>query len=227
MDNLEGFIGRVKEKRLFHETVRTETLLLTPSMLSGFCPTLSRVSRRPARKHRMNCHLASLLFLLSVLGSACASSTGAVPKPFPMPTRPATPPDAAAPGGLLPSPGAFAIVATALQLRGTPYRNGGSDPDGFDCSGFTQYVYARHQIALPRETRDQFRAGRSINLGDVVAGDLLFFTTTEPGASHVGIALGPDEFVHAPSSNGVVRIERLSTPYWAQRYLGARRVTEN
>jgi cell wall-associated NlpC family hydrolase len=118
----------------------------------------------------------------------------------------------------------YALVGTALALRGTPYRNGGTDPNGFDCSGFTQYVFAQHGVALPREVRDQFEQGKSIKTGDLEAGDLLFFTTVAPGATHVGIAIGSDQFVHAPSSTGVVRVERLSTSYWSTRFLGARRV---
>ena len=60
---------------------------------------------------------------------------------------------------------------------------------------------------------------------ELEAGDLLFFTTVGPGATHVSIAIGCDQFVHAPSSAGVVRVERLSERYWAARYLGARRIT--
>ncbi len=123
-----------------------------------------------------------------------------------------------------PSADAYAVTGTALSLRGTPYRNGGSDPNGFDCSGFTQYVFAQHGIALPREVRDQYRLGTSVKPDQLVAGDLLFFTTTDPGASHVAIAIGGDEFVHAPSSTGVVRVERLGSSYWSPRFLGARRV---
>jgi cell wall-associated NlpC family hydrolase len=117
------------------------------------------------------------------------------------------------------------VVAAALSLRGSPYRNGGSDPDGFDCSGFTQYVYKRYGIALPRQVGDQFEIGTVVSLEDVMPGDLLFFTTVAPGASHVAIAIGGGAFVHAPSSTGVVRVERLATRYWATRYLGARRIT--
>jgi cell wall-associated NlpC family hydrolase len=127
------------------------------------------------------------------------------------------------------TPGAidgYALVGTALALRGTPYVNGGADPSGFDCSGFTQYVFARYGLALPREVREQYRVGKSIKAEDLAPGDILFFSTTEPGPSHVAIALGGDQFVHAPSSTGVVRVERLSSSYWSPRYLGARRVTQ-
>jgi len=118
----------------------------------------------------------------------------------------------------------YALVGTALSLRGAPYRNGGADPQGFDCSGFTQYVFAQYGMSLPREVRDQFEEGKSVKANDLTAGDLLFFTTVAPGPTHVGIAIGGDQFVHAPSSTGVVRVERLSSTYWSTRYLGARRI---
>jgi cell wall-associated NlpC family hydrolase len=118
----------------------------------------------------------------------------------------------------------YALVGTALSLRGAPYRNGGGDPTGFDCSGFTQYVFAQYGVTLPREVREQFHHGQSIESDNLAPGDLLFFATTDPGASHVGILVGGDEFIHAPSSTGVVRVEHLRAGYWSQRYLGARRV---
>lgn len=116
------------------------------------------------------------------------------------------------------------MIRTALNLQGTQYLWGGADISGFDCSGFTQYVFARHGLALPREVREQYLEGRPVSAREVRPGDLVFFTTTEPGASHVAIALGGDEFVHAPSSSGVVRIERLSSAYWSRRFVGARRL---
>jgi peptidoglycan DL-endopeptidase CwlO len=119
----------------------------------------------------------------------------------------------------------YALVGTALSLRGTPYVNGGADPRGFDCSGFTQYVFSQYGLSLPRAVREQFWVGRSIEAADLAPGDILFFSTTEPGPSHVAIAVGGDQFVHAPSSTGVVRVEHLSSSYWAPRYLGARRIT--
>jgi cell wall-associated NlpC family hydrolase len=170
---------------------------------------------------------AAVVFALSALTGACASSR-AVPRPFPVPSSTAgnaARPDAAAVAAEPPATaGDRALIETALSLRGVPYRNGGSDPKGFDCSGFTQYVYAQFGLALPRETRDQFDFGMPVGSNEVMAGDLLFFATVAPGPTHVAIAIGGDRFVHAPSSTGVVRIERLSTSYWAGRYVGARRV---
>jgi cell wall-associated NlpC family hydrolase len=118
------------------------------------------------------------------------------------------------------------VVATALGLRGTQYRNGGSDPaSGFDCSGLVQWVFARHGSALPRETREQYELGRKIDDDDVQPGDLVFFETVSKGPSHVGIALGGGEFVHAPSSRGVVRVESyIKSEYWSRRWVGARRI---
>lgn len=157
---------------------------------------------------------------LSALASACAS-TGARPRPFPTPggvpapvvkTRPSLPFDIAA------------ITETALALRGAPYRNGGSTPTGFDCSGFTQWVFAQHGLALPRDVKDQFDVGVPVKPERIEAGDLLFFSTIARGASHVGIALDADQFVHAPSSKGVVRVEHLAAEYWSRRFVGARRL---
>ena len=120
----------------------------------------------------------------------------------------------------------YALAGTALSLRGTPYRNGGADPNGFDCSGFTQFVFSRYGLSLPRAVREQYRVGKSVKPQDLAPGDILFFTTTDPGPSHVAIAIGGDQFVHAPSSTGVVRVEHLGSSYWSPRYLGARRFTQ-
>jgi cell wall-associated NlpC family hydrolase len=164
--------------------------------------------------------------LVALFAAGCASR-GAVPKPFPGASTPAHPPAKTAPGIAEPSPGSepgTLALASALELRGVPYRNGGSDPNGFDCSGLVQWVFAQNGRALPREVREQYRVGREVEADDVRPGDLLFFDTGSRGASHVGIALDRESFVHAPSSNGVVRVERYTSNYWTRRYLGARRV---
>jgi cell wall-associated NlpC family hydrolase len=181
--------------------------------------------------------IAATGLLLPVFMGACAS-TGAVPRPFPVPGASAGTPNGAeaAPPGTAPAPAArarggqgdsdgYAVTGTALALRGAPYLNGGADPrQGFDCSGFTQYVFAQHGLSLPRSVRDQFHQGTAVKPEDVKAGDLLFFSTTAAGPTHVGIAIGGDGFIHAPSSTGVVRVERLTSPYWSERFLAARRI---
>jgi cell wall-associated NlpC family hydrolase len=165
---------------------------------------------------------------LAFLAAGCAS-TGAVPRPFPTTTpRPHGEPaadSAGAPAARSSLPiDSYALVGTALDLRGVRYRNGGSDPRGFDCSGFTQYVFAQHGVTLARSVRDQFDQGKPVRPDDVREGDLLFFETEGSGASHVGIAVGGDSFVHAPSTSGVVRVERVGMRYWSDRFIGARRV---
>lgn len=165
------------------------------------------------------------LVLAAVWTGACASAGGPpTPQPFPRPGAhaPQPAPDDRSPFTSRPAD-AGALTRTALELRGLPYRNGGADPAaGFDCSGFVQYVFGRHGVPMPRTVLEQFREGRAVT-APFEPGDLLFFTTVAPGASHVGIALGGDGFVHAPSSSGVVRVERLSAPYWSTRFVGARR----
>ena len=166
---------------------------------------------------------------LALLSGACAS-TGAVPRPFPgpppTPATPATPPaiprEAAATDEREPGAG-WTIVGTAMSLRGAPYRNGGADPAGFDCSGFVSYVFGRNGVPVPRTVADLYRAGTEVEARDLQPGDLVFFDTSG-GVSHVGIAIGGDEFVHAPSTSGEVRVERLGTSYWSRRYVGARRL---
>src|SRR5439155_10637402 len=132
-------------------------------------------------------------------------STGATPRPFPTPGGSAPAARGAAPPTSSPALNVdtYAITGTALALRGSPYRNGGSDPSGFDCSGFTQYVFGRYGIALPRAVVDKFQSGQSVEPQQLAAGDLLFFSTVASGPTHVAIALGGGEFVHAPSSAGV------------------------
>ena len=116
------------------------------------------------------------------------------------------------------------MLRTATELVGTPYRTGGSTVDGFDCSGFVQYVFSQNGVRVPREVRDQYHAGKEVDRRRLEPGDLVFFTTTGPGPTHVGISLGGDQFVHAPSSRGVVRVEQLSMDYWASRFIGAKRL---
>ena len=177
-----------------------------------------------------------LLVGFAVLATGCAT-TGAVPRPFPgaqpapaspAPAAPGTSTNPPAGAELVPpspvdTPGSMAL-ATALGFQGVPYRNGGSNPAGFDCSGLVQYVFAQHGIAMPRDVRRQFEVGYGIDTGQVRPGDLLFFKTSSRGASHVAIAIDGLRFVHAPNSRGVVRVDRLSTPYWSSRLLGARRI---
>ena len=118
---------------------------------------------------------------------------------------------------------AAAIIATAKQYIGVPYVWGGSTPSGFDCSGFVQYVFARHGITLPRTSRDQYSVGTWVSKSNLQPGDLVFYNTSGSGVSHLGIYIGNGQFIHASSSKGVM-ISEMSNSYWSARYYGARRV---
>jgi cell wall-associated NlpC family hydrolase len=141
------------------------------------------------------------------------------------------PSDPAAPNGPL-APGSLrsrrfdgrALAEFALGFRGVPYRLGGADPSGFDCSGLVFYAFAQFGVLVPRVVEDQYQFGEKIKPKDIKPGDLLFFSTKGPGASHVAIAVGEERFVHAPNSRGVVRVEALTSEYWGSHYIGARRI---
>jgi len=117
------------------------------------------------------------------------------------------------------------IVKHALGLQGAPYRYGkDSPPEGFDCSGFITYVYRSHGVDLPRTTRDMAATLPAIDIAGRRPGDLLFFNTNGASYSHVGLFVGDDRFVHAPSSRtGHVLVSDLNQPYWRRRLTGVRR----
>jgi hypothetical protein len=121
------------------------------------------------------------------------------------------------------------VVGTALDVMGMPYRWGEEGGDGFDCSGLIRYAFAQHGITLPRRSADQARAGREVGreLTSLRAGDVLTFSTTGQGVSHVGLYLGNGRFIHSASSG--VQISLLSPDdasgrWWFQRWTGARRI---
>jgi cell wall-associated NlpC family hydrolase len=105
-----------------------------------------------------------------------------------------------------------------------PYRNAGSGPSGFDCSGLVWYVFGQHGVDVPRTVAKQYQAGTEVEGRDLRAGDLVFFNTSGVSPSHVGIWVGGDEFIHAPTAAGQVRVERLGASYWKERFVGARRM---
>ena len=115
------------------------------------------------------------------------------------------------------------IVQTSMEYIGVPYVFGGTTPSGFDCSGYVRYVFANAGIYLPRMADEQYEMGMPVSTDELVAGDLVFFTTYTYGASHVGIYLGEGNFINASSSRGV-SIDSLYSSYWGSCYIGARRV---
>lgn len=115
------------------------------------------------------------------------------------------------------------IVKTASKFKGVPYKFGGTTPKGFDCSGYVQYVFKKEKADLPRSADVQVQKGVFVLQKDLKPGDLVFFSTYEPGASHVGIYAGNGKFWSASTSKGVV-LSSLKDSYWKTRYYGARRV---
>ncbi|WP_054859388.1 NlpC/P60 family protein [Gracilibacillus sp. JCM 18860] len=114
------------------------------------------------------------------------------------------------------------IIQTAKQYQGTPYIWGGVTPNGFDCSGYIQYVYNQYDISLPRTVHEIWNATMQVQKPSI--GDLVFFETYKPGPSHAGIYLGDGKFIHAGASRGV-EISTLDQEYWSKRYLGAKRIS--
>ena len=119
------------------------------------------------------------------------------------------------------------VVAMAMQYTGTRYVYGGSSPNGFDCSGFTMYLYRQFGYSLPHTASGQYaNCGYKIAKSDLQPGDLVFFTSSGAGGSinHVGIYIGDGNVIHARYSVGKVHINSLSESYYAKNYVGAVRI---
>lgn len=112
----------------------------------------------------------------------------------------------------------------ARNMVGKPYRYGGNSPSGFDCSGLVQYSYARAGLSIPRTTRSQQNIGVPVSARSLRAGDLVFFDQEGKKLSHVGIYLGGNSFVHAPSGGKRVRVDSLNKRYWKKHFAGGRRI---
>ncbi len=134
------------------------------------------------------------------------------PKPKPKPSPAPSPPPA--------GPGHPEVVPIALRYLGVPYRWGGASPSGFDCSGFTMYVYGKIGISLPHLVSWQYRYGRQVSRSQLAAGDLVFFN----GLGHVGIYIGGGRFVHAPHTGDVVKISSIWESWYRSAWVGARRL---
>lgn len=164
-------------------------------------------------------HWLALLLLVS----AFATPTEEEPAP-------AAPPQETRSAAELEAGNQFAqgLMLQALELIGVRYRYGGSTPEtGLDCSGFIRYVFQQTlNIALPHNAFAISRLGEEVEKEALKPGDLVFFNTLGRRFSHVGIYLGDDRFIHAPSTGRRIEVVRMTEKYWSKRYTGARRVTQ-
>lgn len=117
-----------------------------------------------------------------------------------------------------------AVVDYAKRFIGTPYVSGGKSPSGFDCSGFTSYVYAGFGVRLNCSSSTQANQGVSVSRNELQPGDLVFFNTSGSGISHVAIYAGGGNIVHATMPGDTVKVSNMNSSYYSSRYVGARRV---
>ena len=153
--------------------------------------------------------MAMLAPTLAVLLAGCGSAPGRLPGPPALVV-----PLLASPANLPP------VAAAALAQLGVPYRLGGADPAGFDCSGLVQWAFAANGLAVPRTTEEQFAWFRPVPREELQPGDLVFFRLPQP---HVGIYLGAGEFVHAPTTGRAVERARLDSPWFILSFAGGGR----
>ena len=160
---------------------------------------------------------AALLALGAWLLAGCAAGPprdlAPAPQMEPVPARPA-------PTRSLSGP-RWRVLQTAIRQLGVPYRYGGSDPRGFDCSGLVRFSHDSAGLQVPRTAQAQWRTARKVPLSRIRAGDLLFFRLEGSKASHVGIYAGNGEFIHAPASGKRVSRASLENPYWRRHLIGA------
>ncbi len=124
---------------------------------------------------------------------------------------------------------AASLAIEAMSLVGIHYKLGGTSPEhGLDCSGLVRYVFREaNGTELPRTSSEISRIGEKIDKKDLQPGDLVFFNTLRRTFSHVGIYLGDNKFIHAPSSGGAVRVDSMDLAYWKAHFNGARRIAES
>ena len=120
------------------------------------------------------------------------------------------------------------VLISALSLMGIQYKYGGNSPaTGFDCSGFVRYVFRNAaNLSLPPTARAIAQIGKSVKKDELQPGDLVFFNTLKSTFSHVGIYLGDNKFIHAPSKGKSVQVESMQNSYWSSHFEGAQRLDE-
>ncbi len=169
-----------------------------------------------------NAHLLRGGLTVCVLTALIAAGGCASKSPTPPGAHPAIKTQARQPA----SKKAAAIIRTAQAMLGIQYKWGGDSPyEGFDCSGFTWFVFHQNGITLPRVSWQQFGVGESVQYNELRPGDLIFHKVEKKGKTlHVGVVTNRGTFIHAPSSGKQVMESTLSNAYWKEHFVGARRV---
>lgn len=161
-----------------------------------------------ARHHEV--FIATIALLLLVAGCTAPVRVADAPAPITPPAMQSPPPQLG-----------DEIAVRAIALVGKPYRYGGADLDGFDCSGMVYFIHQALGLTVPRTAAEQQAAARSIDSSALRPGDLVFFRTTRgPRISHVGIYVGDHRFVHAPQSGKLIELRSLDDRYYAPRLAG-------
>lgn len=175
-------------------------------------------ARRPLSFLQKNIAPALLAVVMSGAPLAHAVDGDAAAEPAPLLARISSFTDRAA-----------GLAIEAMSLVGIHYRLGGTSPEnGLDCSGLVRYVFRQaNGTELPRTSSEISQVGERVDKKDLQPGDLVFFNTLKRTFSHVGIYLGDNKFIHAPSSGGTVRVESMDLAYWKERFNGARRIVED
>ena len=114
----------------------------------------------------------------------------------------------------------YSIIRTAEKYIGVRYKFGGDTPHGFDCSGYTRYIYRVNGIDLPHSARQQYACGRRVGIKNAKPGDLVFFKIYGRKITHVGVYAGNYKFLHAPRRGKRVSYEDIRSDYWRKRYAG-------
>jgi peptidoglycan DL-endopeptidase CwlO len=202
------------ERQTLYDSVRREIAVLEAEERRRQARLAAQARRQAAAIERRQAAAASRTGQESEpqpVEEAPAPPPAPTPAPTPEPTPPSPPPA---------GPGHPEVVPIALRYLGVPYRWGGASPSGFDCSGFTMFVYAQIGISLPHAVSWQYRSGRPVARSQLAAGDLVFFNSL----GHVGIYIGGGRFVHAPHTGDVVKISSIWDSWYASRWVGARRL---
>jgi cell wall-associated NlpC family hydrolase len=193
------------ERRALYESVRAEIAELEAAEQRRQARLEAEARRRAAAIERRQAR------------SQEAQENDPAPAPSPAPEQSPSPPSPSPPPA---GPGHPEVVPIALRYLGVPYRWGGASPSGFDCSGFTMYVYGKIGISLPHYVSWQYGYGSPVSRSQLAPGDLVFFN----GLGHVGIYIGGGNFVHAPHTGDVVKISSIWDSWYSSTWVGGRRL---